>query len=95
MKVDRARLKKSASDIPAECQILIDKLRQCSRTELLEELSRVETWTFGKCELYHWIDILDIFDVILEEACARLNDNEWALTCDVTFSTDVSYFSYF
>ncbi|XP_044741696.1 E3 ubiquitin-protein ligase HUWE1 isoform X4 [Chrysoperla carnea] len=88
MKVDRTRLKKSASDIPPECQILIDKLRLCSRAVLLEELSRIETWTFGKCELYHWIDILDTFDVILEEACARQIDNEWALVCDVYFTND-------
>jgi hypothetical protein len=38
----------------------------CSREEFLSELKKIETWTYGKCELYHWIDILDLCDDILE-----------------------------
>jgi E3 ubiquitin-protein ligase HUWE1 len=38
----------------------------CSREEFLAELKKIETWTYGKCELYHWIDILDLCDDILE-----------------------------
>lgn len=68
MKVDTSRLKKGTSEVPQECQNLIDKLKACDRNELIEELAKIETWTFGKCELFHWIDILDIFDEILEEA---------------------------
>lgn len=88
MKVDRSRLKKSTSDVPVECQILIDKLTSCRRSELLDELSQIDTWTFGKCELYHWIDVLDIFDTILEEASQTVPGNKWALTCDVTFTQE-------
>lgn len=88
MKVDRSRLKKSTSDVPIECHILIDKLISCRRSELLDELSQIDTWTFGKCELYHWIDVLDIFDKILEEASQTVPGNKWALTCDVTFSQE-------
>lgn len=95
MKVDRSRLKKSTSEVPIECQNLIDRLRPCGRAELLEELTQVETWTFGKCELYHWIDILDIFDTILEWAAESVPSNRWALACDVSFNADVSYWNYF
>ena len=35
----------------------------------------------GKCELYHWIDILDICDEILETATAR-ESGSWVLACD-------------
>lgn len=92
MKVDRSRLKKSTSEVPLECQNLIDKLRSCSRAELLEELSQVDTWTFGKCELFHWIDVLDIFDTILEDAADSVPSNHWALACDVSFNCDVGIF---
>ncbi|CRL01178.1 CLUMA_CG014451, isoform A [Clunio marinus] len=81
MKVDTSRLKKGTSEVPPECQNLIDKLKACDRTELIEELSKIETWTFGKCELFHWIDILDIFDEILEEA-THYEDNQIYIMCD-------------
>ncbi|CAO1370647.1 unnamed protein product [Diamesa hyperborea] len=81
MKVDTSRLKKGTSEVPPECQNLIDKLKCCNRFELIEELSQIEAWTFGKCELYHWIDILDIFDEILEDA-TRYEDNQIYIHCD-------------
>lgn len=52
--------------------------------ELLIELNQIDTWTFGKSELYHWIDILDIFDGILEEATKQIG-NDWFLACDERF----------
>lgn len=85
MKVDISRLKKGSSDVPTECRQLIDKLRNCTRTELLNELSQIKSWTFGKSELYHWIDILDIFDDILSEAAQKLDNIEWRLYCDVKY----------
>lgn len=81
MKVDTSRLKKGTSEVPPECQILIDKLKGCDRNELIEELSKIETWTFGKCELFHWIEILDIFDEILEEA-THYEENQIYIMCD-------------
>ncbi|XP_015599094.1 E3 ubiquitin-protein ligase HUWE1 isoform X3 [Cephus cinctus] len=83
MKIDRSRLKKCTSEVPAECQVLISKLRSCSHAELLEELKQIDAWTFGKCELFHWIDVLDLSDSILEEAAARSPDNQWELACDL------------
>ncbi|XP_076294389.1 HECT, UBA and WWE domain containing E3 ubiquitin protein ligase 1 isoform X2 [Lasioglossum baleicum] len=83
MKIDRSRLKKCISEAPAECQALINKLRSCSHAELLEELKQIDAWTFGKCELFHWIDVLDLNDSILEEAAARSPDNPWELACDL------------
>lgn len=74
---------------PIECQALIEKLRSCSPAELLEELKRIDSWTFGKCELYHWIDILDICDAILEEAAMRAGENTWTLACDLPHKSEV------
>lgn len=71
MKVETSRLKKGSSEVPAECQQLIETLRSCSRSELAAHLATIDTWTFGKSELYHWIDVLDMFDTILEEATQR------------------------
>ena len=34
-----------------------------------------------KCELYHWIDILDLCDELLETATAR-ESGSWVLACD-------------
>ncbi|XP_043484818.1 E3 ubiquitin-protein ligase HUWE1 isoform X4 [Leptopilina heterotoma] len=83
MKIDRSRLKKCTSEVPAECQALISKLRSCSHAELLEELKQIDAWTFGKCELFHWIDVLDLSDSILEEAATRSPENSWELACDL------------
>lgn len=85
MKVDTSRLKKGSSDVPSECEALINRLRSCSMDELLEELRKIDTWTFGKSELYHWIDVLDIFDGILEGATRQIG-NDWFLACDERFA---------
>lgn len=89
MKIDRTRLRKSSSEIPPECQALIDRLCVCSRTELLDELRKINTWTFGKCELYHWTSVLDNFDMILEEAATPAIENKWALYCDTNYNNTV------
>lgn len=75
---------------PAECQALISKLRSCSHAELLEELKQIDAWTFGKCELFHWIDVLDLSDSILEEAATRSTDNPWELACDLPQNSEVT-----
>ncbi|KAF8790741.1 E3 ubiquitin-protein ligase HUWE1 like protein [Argiope bruennichi] len=82
MKIDRTKLKKSSSEVPPDCKALIDKLKSCNHDELLEELSKIKTWNCGKCELYHWIDILDAFDYILEISCEKVRENQWCLPCD-------------
>jgi E3 ubiquitin-protein ligase HUWE1 len=74
---------------PSECQALIEKLRTCRQDELLEELKKIDTWVFGKCELYHWIEILDVCDAILEQATKRENPNSWVLACDVADNDQV------
>ncbi|KAL3853804.1 hypothetical protein ACJMK2_017313, partial [Sinanodonta woodiana] len=35
------------------------------------------------CELYHWADVLDIFDDVLEKACKKETDSSWTLACDI------------
>lgn len=34
-----------------------------------------------QCELYHWADVLDICDEVLEQACKRA-EGQWTLPCD-------------
>ncbi|XP_046406854.1 E3 ubiquitin-protein ligase HUWE1 isoform X2 [Ischnura elegans] len=83
MKIERAKLRSGTSDVPAECQLLIDRLKSCSRKELLQELMSIDSWVYGKCELYHWIDVLNICDEILEEAASVAPGKFWELSCDV------------
>ncbi|XP_020812175.1 E3 ubiquitin-protein ligase HUWE1 isoform X3 [Drosophila serrata] len=86
MKVDTVKLKKGSSELTAECRELIDELtKRRTRAELLEFLDTVHVWIYGKCELYHWIEILDRFDKILEEAARHVNANEFVLQCDTNF----------
>ena len=74
--------------------MLINKLRSCSHVELLEELKQIDAWTFGKCELFHWIDVLDLSDSILEEAATRSPNNPWELACDLPQNREVHYTVY-
>ena len=54
---------------PPDCKSLIEEIKSASMKspgDLTNFLKTVKIWTVGKCELYHWIDVLDIFDSILE-----------------------------
>ena len=98
MKIDRSKLKKSSSEVPADCKTLIDRLTSTtSKTDFLSQLQKIETWTYGKCELLHWIDVLDVCDDVLETAAASsstskenkteetdklANKYRWGLACD-------------
>lgn len=84
MKIDRSKLKRGSSEVPADCRALIDKLKNCNQDQLLAELKQIKSWTCGKCELYHWVDILDTFDDILSKCCEKQNENQWSLPCDST-----------
>uniref|UniRef100_A0A8C2WWL7 E3 ubiquitin-protein ligase HUWE1 n=1 Tax=Cyclopterus lumpus TaxID=8103 RepID=A0A8C2WWL7_CYCLU len=67
---------------PADCRILIEKLKACSDEQLLVELQHIKTWNIGKCELYHWVDLLDRFDGILCDAGQTVENMSWLLVCD-------------
>uniref|UniRef100_H3BXZ7 HECT, UBA and WWE domain containing E3 ubiquitin protein ligase 1 n=1 Tax=Tetraodon nigroviridis TaxID=99883 RepID=H3BXZ7_TETNG len=82
MKVDRSKLKKTPTEAPADCRILIEKLKSCSDDQLLVELQHIKTWNIGKCELYHWVDLLDRFDGILCDAGQTVENMSWLLVCD-------------
>lgn len=82
MRIDRSKLKRSSSEVPADCKALIERLKNCDQDQLLTELKQIKSWTCGKCELYHWVDLLDIFDDILGKCCEKQNENQWALPCD-------------
>ncbi|XP_076027964.1 E3 ubiquitin-protein ligase HUWE1 isoform X4 [Genypterus blacodes] len=82
MKVDRSKLKKTPTEAPADCRILIEKLKACNDEQLLEQLQHIKTWNIGKCELYHWVDLLDRFDGILCDAGQTVENMSWLLVCD-------------
>uniref|UniRef100_A0A5F4VWW1 E3 ubiquitin-protein ligase HUWE1 n=1 Tax=Callithrix jacchus TaxID=9483 RepID=A0A5F4VWW1_CALJA len=82
MKVDRTKLKKTPTEAPADCRALIDKLKVCNDEQLLLELQQIKTWNIGKCELYHWVDLLDRFDGILADAGQTVENMSWMLVCD-------------
>ena len=52
MKVDRAKLKKSSSEVPADCKTLIDKLKVQSESDLYKELKDIKVWTYGKVKIF-------------------------------------------
>ncbi|XP_072102563.1 E3 ubiquitin-protein ligase HUWE1 isoform X5 [Mobula birostris] len=82
MKVDRTKLKKTPTEAPADCRALIDKLKACNDEQLQTELQQIKTWNIGKCELYHWVDMLDRFDGILADAGQTVETMSWMLVCD-------------
>uniref|UniRef100_A0A8C7VMP4 E3 ubiquitin-protein ligase HUWE1 n=1 Tax=Oncorhynchus mykiss TaxID=8022 RepID=A0A8C7VMP4_ONCMY len=82
MKVDRSKLKKTPTEAPADCRTLIEKLKGCRDEQLLLELQHIRTWNIGKCELYHWVDLLDRFDGILCDAGQTVENMSWLLVCD-------------
>ena len=96
MKIDRSKLKKSSSDVPADCKALIDTLLASAGSDgqnkvaFLKKLQSIETWTYGKCELFHWIDVLDLCDEVLEtSASSAVPESEssgggqsWVLSAD-------------
>ncbi|XP_059588545.1 E3 ubiquitin-protein ligase HUWE1 isoform X3 [Alligator mississippiensis] len=82
MKVDRTKLKKTPTEAPADCRALIDKLKGCTDEQLLLELQQIKTWNIGKCELYHWVELLDRFDGLLAEAGQAVEGMSWLLVCD-------------
>lgn len=83
MKIDRNKLKKSSTDVPADCRAIIDRLKNATQDSLLTELAALKNSTFVKCELYHWADVLDIFDDVLEKACKKETEKAWTLSCDL------------
>ncbi|XP_065829189.1 E3 ubiquitin-protein ligase HUWE1-like [Oscarella lobularis] len=72
MKIEK-KPQKNITELPPGCQDFVDVLKNCTDDELVDELRSVVTWNYGKCELYHWIDVLNRFDDILERAC-RVGD---------------------
>eukprot|EP00095_Tigriopus_kingsejongensis_P000123 maker-scaffold450_size166944-snap-gene-0.20 protein:Tk00123 transcript:maker-scaffold450_size166944-snap-gene-0.20-mRNA-1 annotation:"hypothetical protein DAPPUDRAFT_313219" len=95
MKIERSKLKKSCSEVPPDCQALIDQLTaagQAGREAFLRELQRIETWIYGKCELFHWIEVLDLCDEVLEAAARPLHPETaqaWARSADASLEAQV------
>jgi len=83
MKIDKTKLKKSLSEVPSDCKQLIEHLKSCNEDELVESLGNLKSWNYGKCELYHWIDVLDYFDSIMERCVHKDKEGQWTLPCDL------------
>ncbi|XP_066927721.1 E3 ubiquitin-protein ligase HUWE1-like isoform X2 [Clytia hemisphaerica] len=83
MKIDRSKIKKSSSEVPGDCQKVIQFLKTCSDEELLQKLEQINVWYFGKCELYHWIDVLDRFDDILATVAKPTDGHQWIFQFDM------------
>eukprot|EP00111_Clytia_hemisphaerica_P000989 TCONS_00002868-protein len=52
MKIDRSKIKKSSSEVPGDCQKVIQFLKTCSDEELLQKLEQINVWYFGKVRYY-------------------------------------------
>lgn len=90
MRIDKTKVKKCSSELTPECRHLIIQISKCkSRLEIYNFLKDLKVWVYGKCELYHWIEILDRFDSILEEGAKNVDGNEFILQCDVEASFQV------
>ncbi|CAF4723112.1 unnamed protein product, partial [Rotaria sp. Silwood2] len=85
MKIDQSKLGKYLPESPVNCKLFIDKLKSCDRQELHELLKSITIWHIETCVLYDWIDVLDLFDSILEEAC--IQSGTWMLNLDVLHFT--------
>lgn len=99
MKVDSSKIKRGSTELTLECSQLIADIKQCCDSkELLHFLEKTTAWVYGKCELYHWVETLDRFDAILEEAAKRVPNNEYMIKCDTNFSDEARFtirFSFF
>lgn len=83
MKIDRRKIAIRCGYDEPECKALADRLAAIEDNEtLMEEISKIRVWTYGKCELGLWADILDRFDSILEEAVKLDPDSKWTLALD-------------
>lgn len=82
MKIDRSKLRKTQSDVAPECRQLIQRLKEASDSELIHILKDISTWYYGKCELQHWVDVIDKFDEILANVAKPVNGSSWILAYD-------------
>ncbi|KAJ7352889.1 E3 ubiquitin-protein ligase huwe1 [Desmophyllum pertusum] len=82
MKIDRTKLRKTQSDVAPECRQLIQRLKEASDCELIRILKDINTWYYGKCELQHWVEVMDKFDEILASVAKPVNGSCWILTYD-------------
>ncbi|CAF4269438.1 unnamed protein product, partial [Rotaria sp. Silwood2] len=85
MKIDQSKLEKYLPGPPVNCKLFIDKLKSCDRQELHELLKSITIWPIETCVLYDWINVLDLFDSILEEAC--IQSGIWMLNLDILHFT--------
>lgn len=60
---------------PHECKVLIEKIKSCaSDAELLDELSQIKCWTYGKvCSMYTYYWNV-VFDSSVLSVCSAFKD---------------------
>jgi len=54
-----------------------------SCSKLYQSFLRHKSVLLLQCELFHWADVLDMFDAVLEAACKKERDDQWVLPCDL------------
>lgn len=68
---------------PEPCKQLIERITSASDdAALYNAIQSVQSWEFGKSELYHWVNVLDRFDDVMERSCKPVGGNKWNLACD-------------
>ncbi len=45
----------------------------------------------SQSDLYHWVDILDAFDIVLEECAKKVGNNQWQLYVDQDQNVKASF----
>ncbi|XP_055349412.1 E3 ubiquitin-protein ligase HUWE1-like isoform X2 [Paramacrobiotus metropolitanus] len=87
MKIDRSKIKKVPADPPPDTKAVIQSLMTVANddTAFLKALQDCKSWTVSKCEIYHWVDVLNKFDEILADATTTA---DWMLSCDIPDSQD-------
>ncbi|KAI8051113.1 hypothetical protein BDF22DRAFT_89509 [Syncephalis plumigaleata] len=65
MKVAKAAPRRLAPPV-ASIATIITQLRDSSESELMTRLEQFDNWTLPRGDMFHWVAVLDRFDVILE-----------------------------
>ncbi|KAH9407759.1 E3 ubiquitin-protein ligase huwe1 [Tyrophagus putrescentiae] len=88
MKIDRVKLKRQYlgtedAVVPPDIKDLITKLKNAMDADQARTIiNEIKTWPYKKSDLYHWVDILDAFDIVLEECAKKVGNNQWQLYVD-------------
>jgi len=89
--------------VPPELQKLIDTIANAETTQLVGLLQPWKEWKYPRGDLFHWIPVLNKFDLVLEKVCADYGLSEASCSVqtgelapdDVAMVTELLRFSRF